>query len=155
MDQTVEKLAEMWRNYHSVFRSDLPHVCSMDLCNLTHIVGGVWVNNDGEEHCCVRVLCKMHPNWANRGTLKKQISGVGGDNIIQFPGGDKRGIKSLDEFKASEDAYEQSMKPKGEGTLKFEEELNSYQNSFRVFTFSTIFFRGALFVPNLVNLNSL
>jgi len=46
------------------------------------------------------------------------------DNIIQFPGGDKRGIKSLDEFKASEDAYEQSMKPKGEGTLKFEEELN-------------------------------
>ena len=56
--------------------------------------------------------------------LKRQVSGVGGDNIIQFPGGDKRGIKSLDEFKASEDAYEQSMKPKGEGTLKFEEELN-------------------------------
>ena len=92
--------------------------------------------------------------------LKRQVSGVGGDNIIQFPGGDKRGIKSLDEFKASEDAYEQAqenlfpdsfkeefmdfvktgkntnksgtntkpdlkvVKPKGEGTLKFEKELN-------------------------------
>jgi len=56
--------------------------------------------------------------------LKRQVSGVGGDNIIQFPGGDKSGIKSLDEFTKSENIYEQSMKPKGEGTLKFEEELN-------------------------------
>ena len=56
--------------------------------------------------------------------LKRQVSGVGGDNVIQFPGGDKSGIKSLDEFTRSENIYEQSMKPKGEGTLKFEEELN-------------------------------
>ena len=80
--------------------------------------------------------------------LKRQVSGVGGDNIIQFPGGDKSGIKSLDEFTKSENIYEQAqdlrsfekevmdtlyaptkpdlkvVKPKGEGTLKFEEELN-------------------------------
>jgi len=80
--------------------------------------------------------------------LKRQVSGVGGDNVIQFPGGDKSGIKSLDEFTKSENIYEQAqdlrsfekevmdtlyaptkpdlkvVKPKGEGTLKFEEELN-------------------------------
>ena len=76
MDQIVEKLAEMWRNHHSISRSNLSHVCSMELCNLTHIVGGVWINDNGEEHVCVRVLCKNHPNWANRGTLKKQIRNI-------------------------------------------------------------------------------
>ena len=77
MDQIVEKLAEMWRKHHSICCSASPHhVCSMDLCNLTHIVGGVWVNYNGEEHVCVRVLCPNHPNWANRGTLKKQIRNI-------------------------------------------------------------------------------
>ena len=66
--------------------------------------------------------------------LKQQAEAMSAqDNIIQFPEGgidsvpvDKQfgGKKSLDEFTRSENIYEQSMKPKGEGTLKFEKELN-------------------------------
>ena len=54
--------------------------------------------------------------------LKRQVSGVDGDNVIQFPGGDKSGIKSLDEFTKSENIYEQSMKPKGArpGNINYE-----------------------------------
>ena len=48
------------------------HTCSMDKCNIQHIIGGVW-RRAGEEHTCIRSLCTDHPQWANRGTLKKQI----------------------------------------------------------------------------------
>ncbi len=48
------------------------HECSMDRCNIQHVVGGVWIRGE-DKHVCVRTLCKNHPKWANRGTLKKQI----------------------------------------------------------------------------------
>ena len=44
----------------------------MDRCNIQHVVGGVWRRGD-QYHACIRSLCKDHPSWANRGTLKKQI----------------------------------------------------------------------------------
>ena len=65
--------------------------------------------------------------------LKQQSELMSKDNVIKFPEGgidsipvNKQfgGKKSLDEFTRSENIYEQSMKPKGEGTLKFEKELN-------------------------------
>tara|TARA_B110000858_G_scaffold58874_1_gene68569 strand:- start:43 stop:1098 length:1056 start_codon:yes stop_codon:yes gene_type:complete len=75
MEGLVENLAEQWRQHHSICRMTSEHQCSMEQCNITHIVGGVW-SNGTEEHCCVRVLCKNHPKWANRGTLKKQIRNI-------------------------------------------------------------------------------
>lgn len=76
MEQIVEKLAQQWRQHHSITKQFGPHLCSMELCNLTHIVGGVWANKNGEEHLCVRSLCQNHPTWANRGTLQKQIRNI-------------------------------------------------------------------------------
>ena len=75
MEGLVENLAEQWRQHHSICQMTSEHQCSMEQCNITHIVGGVW-SNGTEEHCCVRVLCKNHPKWANRGTLKKQIRNI-------------------------------------------------------------------------------
>tara|TARA_B110000208_G_C11761756_1_gene427189 strand:- start:461 stop:1513 length:1053 start_codon:yes stop_codon:yes gene_type:complete len=72
MEAIVRKLANQWRQHHSIEKSMEEHRCSMDKCDLTHIIGGVWTNGT-DEHSCVRVLCNNHPSWANRGTLKKQI----------------------------------------------------------------------------------
>jgi len=66
--------------------------------------------------------------------LQQKAKNISEQNkVLQFPPGGKdrinpfeprpEGIKSLDEFKASEDVYEQSMKPKGEVKTKFEKEL--------------------------------
>jgi len=80
-----------------------------------------------------RLATGRSPSPNELAKLKQQSEFMSRDNVIKFPEGGKDsipvdkqfgGIKSLDEFKAAEDAYEQSMKPKGEGTLKFEEELN-------------------------------
>lgn len=48
------------------------HTCSMERCNIQHVIGGVW-RRGKDTHVCIRSLCKNHPSWANRGTLKKQI----------------------------------------------------------------------------------
>jgi hypothetical protein len=76
MDKIVENLAQQWRQHNSITKQSGPHICSMELCNLTHIVGGIWANNHGQEHTCVRSLCTAHPLWANRGTLKKQVRNI-------------------------------------------------------------------------------
>lgn len=68
----AERLANEWRKHNSYAPVETEHVCSMERCNLQHIIGGLW-SNGAEEHVCVRVLCKNHPKWANRGKLKKQI----------------------------------------------------------------------------------
>lgn len=68
---SLEQLfAERWRecNPHT-YKND--HVCSMDKCNIQHIIGGHW-RRGSETHTCVPALCKNHPAWCNRGTLKKQ-----------------------------------------------------------------------------------
>lgn len=46
--------------------------CSMEHCNIQHVIGGLWCRGD-ETHACIRSLCKNHPSWANRGTLRKQV----------------------------------------------------------------------------------
>ena len=63
--------AEQWRaqNEHV---SEASHQCSMERCNIQHVIGGVW-RHGGKTHACIPSLCKSHPSWANRGTLKRQI----------------------------------------------------------------------------------
>jgi|TARA_B110000091_G_C13786697_1_gene463686 hypothetical protein len=75
MEETAEKLADQWRVHNNCPLLESEHECSMETCNLQHIVGGVWKQGDNE-HVCVRILCKHHPPWANRGTLKKQIRNI-------------------------------------------------------------------------------
>jgi len=80
-----------------------------------------------------RLATGRSPSPNELAKLKQQSELMSRDNVIKFPEGgidsipvDKQfgGKKSLDEFTRSENIYEQSMKPKGEGTLKFEKELN-------------------------------
>lgn len=73
MDQrTLEPLfVKQWQCCHD-FTHVHGHTCSMDRCNIQHVIGGVWRRGD-DYHACIRSLCKDHPSWANRGTLKKQI----------------------------------------------------------------------------------
>lgn len=70
--------ASLLKVYAAQWREQNPHTpckdheCSMECCNIQHTIGGVW-RRGSEEHVCIRTLCKNHPPWANRGTLKKQI----------------------------------------------------------------------------------
>ena len=69
---TLQKLfTDQWRacNPHS---GKTCVKCSMESCNIQHVIGGVWRRGD-QTHACIRSLCKNHPPWANRGTLKRQI----------------------------------------------------------------------------------
>ena len=75
MEEIAEKLADQWRVHNNRPLLESPHECSMETCNLQHIVGGIWRHED-KEHVCVRILCKNHPPWANRGQLKKQIRNI-------------------------------------------------------------------------------
>jgi hypothetical protein len=75
MEEIVLTLANQWRAHNTKILSTVDHECSMECCNLQHIVGGLW-KYQTQEHCCVRVLCQEHPTWANRGTLKKQIRNI-------------------------------------------------------------------------------
>ena len=67
----IKKFTDQWKsvNPHTPMEG---HVCSMDRCNIQHVICGYWRKSSGEEHSCIRSLCKNHPSWANRGTLKKQ-----------------------------------------------------------------------------------
>ena len=68
---SLEKLfSDQWREHNS-FVHGADHQCSMDRCNIQQIIGGHWRKGD-ITHTCIRSLCKDHPTWANRGTLKKQ-----------------------------------------------------------------------------------
>ena len=62
--------AEQWRAAHP-HTPEINHVCSMDKCNIQHLVCGVW-RRGTQTHACIRRICKNHPTWANRGTLRKQ-----------------------------------------------------------------------------------
>tara|TARA_B110000858_G_scaffold195151_1_gene250927 strand:+ start:93 stop:1145 length:1053 start_codon:yes stop_codon:yes gene_type:complete len=75
MEEIAEKFAVQWREHNNRPLVGGEHECSMERCNLQHIVGGIWQYKN-QEHICVRVLCKDHPTWANRGTIKKQIRNV-------------------------------------------------------------------------------
>jgi len=75
METVATKMAEQWRRLTPHTPAGPNHECSMEVCNLQHIVGGLW-QQGGKEHVCVRVLCQQHPPWANRGTLKRQIRNV-------------------------------------------------------------------------------
>lgn len=69
--ESLEKLfADQWRKCNPCTHQP-NHTCSMDRCNIQHIIGGHWRKGD-LTHTCIRALCKDHPKWANRGTLKKQ-----------------------------------------------------------------------------------
>lgn len=72
--ETLKKVyADQWRKYHN--KDGLVsscHECSMERCNIQHVIGGVWVSKK-ERHICIPTICKNHPKWANRGTLKKQV----------------------------------------------------------------------------------
>lgn len=70
---TLERLyAEQWRTHHNIPAPTCKHVCSMERCNIQHVIGGVW-KRGAQTHACIRSLCKNHPKWANRGTLKMQV----------------------------------------------------------------------------------
>lgn len=70
--ETLIKLfSEQWRASNTHTPSKCAR-CSMENCNIQHVIGGVWRRKD-ESHACIRSLCKAHPPWANRGTLKRQI----------------------------------------------------------------------------------
>jgi len=71
-DNLKEIFTKQWQQCNH-FIPQPKHECSMDRCNIQHIIGGVWRRDPGEQHICIRSLCKDHPKWANRGTLKKQI----------------------------------------------------------------------------------
>ena len=75
MDSIAQKMAEQWRRLTPHTPAAPGHECSMEVCNLQHIIGGLWQQGD-KEHVCVRVLCPNHPSWANRGTLKRQVRNV-------------------------------------------------------------------------------
>ncbi len=70
-DALMEAYATQWRTANPYTASTCLK-CSMESCNIQHIIGGVW-RHKGETHACVRSLCKSHPPWANRGTLKRQV----------------------------------------------------------------------------------
>lgn len=67
--------AKQWRASTRGWNHTCDHCCSMEHCNIQRIVGGVWRSGD-KTHVCVRSLCKDHPSWANRGTLKRRIHNV-------------------------------------------------------------------------------
>jgi len=74
MDSTTLKnaYAQQWCNHHKIIQNtECGHVCSMENCTVQHVVGGVWCFKD-QKHICIPTLCQKHPDWANRGTLKKQ-----------------------------------------------------------------------------------
>lgn len=70
-ESLLKLYVEQWRacNPHDARACEK---CSMECCNIQHVIGGVWRKGD-ETHACIRSLCKSHPSWANRGTLKRQI----------------------------------------------------------------------------------
>lgn len=68
--------SKQWRDSTQGWHHKQNHKCSMECCNIQRIVGGIWRKSDGETHVCVPTLCKDHPQWANRGTLKRQIHHV-------------------------------------------------------------------------------
>lgn len=65
-------LAEHWKSVNSGWCHCAGHQCSMETCTIQHVIGGVWVSGD-KTHICIRNMCRNHPKWANRGTLKRQI----------------------------------------------------------------------------------
>ena len=72
---TLQKLfTDQWRacNPHS---GKTCVKCSMESCNIQHVIGGVWRRGD-QTHACIRSLCKNHPPWANRGTLKTDSQSI-------------------------------------------------------------------------------
>jgi len=65
-------LSDHWRASNTGWHHQPEHVCSMDRCNIQHVIGGMWIKEE-TTHVCIRSMCKNHPGWANRGYLKKQI----------------------------------------------------------------------------------
>lgn len=65
-------LAEHWKSMNTGWCHCAGHQCSMETCNIQHVIGGVWIKGD-KTHVCIRNMCREHPKWANRGTLKRQI----------------------------------------------------------------------------------
>jgi len=65
-------LAEHWKSVNTGWCHCADHQCSMETCTIQHVIGGVWVSGD-KTHVCIRNMCRNHPKWANRGTLKRQI----------------------------------------------------------------------------------
>jgi hypothetical protein len=62
--------SRQWREHND--KCETPnHVCSMECCTIQQVIGGVW-RYKGQTHHCIPTICKSHPKWANRGTLKKQ-----------------------------------------------------------------------------------
>ena len=69
--ETLERLfADQWRAANPHVPQE-GHQCSMECCNIQHVIGGVW-RRGNQTHACIRTLCRDHPSWANRGTLRKQ-----------------------------------------------------------------------------------
>jgi hypothetical protein len=69
-ESLIKLYTKQWQCCHS-FTAEENHTCSMERCNIQHVIGGVW-RRGTETHACIRSLCKNHPTWANRGTLRKQ-----------------------------------------------------------------------------------
>lgn len=69
-ESLLKLYTKQWQSCHS-FTPEENHTCSMERCNIQHIIGGVW-RRGNDMHACIRSLCKNHPSWANRGTLHKQ-----------------------------------------------------------------------------------
>ena len=67
--------AKQWRAETAGWNHRCEHCCSMEQCNIQRIIGGVWRSGE-KTHVCVRSLCRDHPPWANRGTLKRRIHNV-------------------------------------------------------------------------------
>lgn len=65
-------LSAHWKASNNDWCHEPGHQCSMETCNIQHVIGGVWKRGD-ETHVCIRSMCKNHPKWANRGTLKQQV----------------------------------------------------------------------------------
>lgn len=71
-DGLEAQLAEQWRECNTNWSHEPGHTCSMETCNIQHVVGGMWKKGD-QTHVCIRSMCRSHPKWANRGTLKHQV----------------------------------------------------------------------------------
>ncbi len=70
--ETLKKIyVEQWCT-QNVYDKSPCQSCSMESCNIQHVIGGVWRRGE-ETHACIRSMCRSHPKWANRGTLKRQV----------------------------------------------------------------------------------
>ena len=57
-ESLIKLYTKQWQCCHS-FTPEENHTCSMERCNIQHVIGGVW-RRGNETHACIRSLCKNH-----------------------------------------------------------------------------------------------